>query len=192
MEENTFLNPAKASSPPTTHLPGMIGGVLGGAAGGFSLGAAPLCEGMAVADFGAGSGFLPRAAARGVGEGGVIWAVDAHRELLPRLKNLALAEGLRNVEGMHGDIERTGGSHLQNAHFDLVMAVNVLFSAENKEALAQEGVRVLRRGGKALVIDWNGSHGGPGPHPSHIVTEASARRIFEDAGFAFVSNAKAG
>ncbi|KKW35600.1 hypothetical protein A2852_01250 [Candidatus Adlerbacteria bacterium RIFCSPHIGHO2_01_FULL_54_23] len=168
MEENTFLNPAKA------------------------LAAAHLCEGMAVADFGAGSGFFTRAAARAVGEGGVIWAVDAHRELLPRLKNLALAEGLRNVEVMHGDIERTGGSHLQNAHFDLVMAVNVLFSAENKEALAQEVVRVLRRGGKALVIDWNGSHGGLGPHPSHIVTEASARRIFEDAGFAFVSNAKAG
>ena len=127
MEESSFLNPAKA------------------------LAAAHLHEGMSVADFGAGSGFFARAAARAVGEGGVVWAVDAHQDLLPRLKNLALAEGLHNIEVMRGDLERPGGSHLPALRFDLVIAANVLFSAENKEALAAEAARVLRKGGRALI-----------------------------------------
>jgi predicted methyltransferase len=51
MEESTFLNPAR------------------------TLEYAGLEEGMKVADLGAGSGFFTRAAARRVGEGGILGAV---------------------------------------------------------------------------------------------------------------------
>lgn len=168
MGETGFLNPAKA------------------------IHAAKLHEGMHVADFNAGAGFFARAAARAVGEGGVVWAVDVHREMLPRLKALALAEGLHNVEVMHGSVERPGGSHLPEGKFDSVIVANLLFSCDNKKGVAQEAHRVLRRTGRVLVIDWKDSYGGLGPHPDHVVSRDSARAIFEEQGFSRVEDIPAG
>lgn len=151
-----------------------------------------LHEGMRVADFGTGSGFFTRAAARMVGEGGVVWAVDIHRELLPRVKNLSLGEGLQNVEVIHGDVEKVGGTRLPEEQFDFVIIGNLLFSSEHKEALAKEAARVLKYGGRALVIDWSSSFGGLGPHPEHVILAPHARKLFEDAGFAYVDDVPAG
>ncbi len=168
MAESSFLNPTR------------------------TLRAAKLHEGERVADFGAGSGFFTRAAARLVGGKGLVWAVDVHQEMLPRIKKLALEEGLSNVEVVHGDVERAGGSHLPEDNFDLVLVSNLLFGAENKEQIVKEAKRVLRKGGRVLVIDWAGSFGGMGPHPEAVVTADHARTLFELGGFLFVEEVPAG
>lgn len=166
--ESTFLNPAK------------------------TLRASRLDDGLHVADFGAGSGFFTRAAAREVGEKGMVWAVDVHRDLLPRIKSLALAEGLHNVEVLHGDLEKLCGSNLPAEQFDFVIAANLLFSLSNKQNLVEEVKRVLRRGGRALIVDWKASFGGLGPHPEHVVTAAAARALFEKGGFTLLEEVPAG
>ncbi|MDO8517748.1 MAG: methyltransferase domain-containing protein [bacterium] len=175
MDESTFLNPTKV------------------------LEAAHLHEGMHIADFGCGSGFFTRAAARLVGEQGQVWAVDAHRDMLPRVKNLALAEGLRNVEVIYGDLESrsspdasVGGSNLPAAQFDFCIVANLLFAVEDKKALVQEVFRILKNGGRALVVDWSASFGGLGPHPSQVVGMQAAKALFAEGGFAFVEQAPAG
>ena len=166
--ESSFLNPARA-----VHM-------------------AKIHEGHLVADFGAGSGFFTRAAAREVGEGGEVWAVDLNRDLLPRIKNLSAAENLRNVHVVHGDIETVGGTPLPPNHFDFCIISNTLFSTEEKAAVAAEAKRILKKTGRALVIDWSGSFGGLGPHESHVITEREAKKIFEDAGFTYVEDVPAG
>lgn len=153
---------------------------------------AQLHEGMKVADLGAGSGFFTRAAARIVGESGVVWAVDVHRDMLPRLKNLAHAEDLHNVEVIHGDIEHMGGSNLPAEQFDFCILSNVLFATEHKKMAAAEIKRLLKNGGRALVIDWSASFGGLGPHKDHVITARAARQMFEEAGLAWVSDISAG
>ena len=165
--ESTFLNPTRA------------------------LEMAKLEEGMHVADFGAGSGFFTRAAARIVGPTGIVWAVDSNPSLLDRVKNLSLAELLENVEIMRGDLESPKGSHLPENQFDFVIAANVLFSAENRTALAREIKRVLKQGARALIIDWKDSFGGLGPHPSHIITIGAARDIFEKVGLSYIADVPA-
>ncbi|OGC88310.1 hypothetical protein A2419_00405 [Candidatus Adlerbacteria bacterium RIFOXYC1_FULL_48_26] len=157
-----------------------------------ALGATHLHEGMKVADLGCGSGFFTRAAARIVGETGVVWAVDVHRDLLPRLKNLAHAEGLNNVEVIHGDIEHTGGSHLPAEQFDLCILANVLFASHNRQAAVAEVKRLLKNGGRALIIDWSASFGGMGPHKDHVITARAARQMFEEGGLAWVDDINAG
>ena len=153
---------------------------------------AQLHEGMHVADLGSGSGFFTRAAARMVGEQGVVWAVDVHRDMLPRLKNLATGEGLHNVEVMQGDIESVGGSNLPAGEFDFCILSNVLFATEHKQAAVAEIKRLLKKGGRALVIDWSASFGGMGPHRDHVVTLRAARQMFEDAGLVWVEDVPAG
>lgn len=165
--ESSFLNPSRALS------------------------ALQLMPGMAIADFDSGSGFFSRAAARAVTPG-VVWAVDASHESLPRLKHLAEGEGLHNIEVVAGNIEKAGGSHLPAGSFDAVIIANSLFAVEDKHAVAAEAARVLKRGGRALVIDWEDSFGGLGPHPKDIVTGAQAQEIFAKAGFKAAGEAPAG
>lgn len=165
MAESSFLNPHK------------------------TLLAAQVHEGAVVADFGAGSGFFTRALAREVGE---VWAVDINQDLLPRIKTLASAEGLNNVEVVQGDVEIVGGSNLPDEHFDFVIVSNILFSLEHKGECVAEVRRVLKRGGRALVIDWAGSFGGLGPHQVHVVTAAAVKELFEKQGFAYLGEVPAG
>lgn len=149
-------------------------------------------EGMKIADFAPGAGFFTRAAARATGESGVVWAVDCHRELLARLKALAAAEGLHNVEVMYGTVEKPGGSHLPENNYDLVLLCNLLFSLDERLAALHEAHRVLRRGGMALVIDWQDSFGGLGPHPDHVVASSEAKALCEEAGLTYGGDIPAG
>jgi ubiquinone/menaquinone biosynthesis C-methylase UbiE len=167
IEESSFLNPA------------------------YALANAGLHEGQTLADFGAAGGFFTRAAARIVGDG-TVWAVDSNGDLLSRIKSLSIAEGLSNVEILRGNIEAPNGSGLPEEHFDMVVAANILFSAHNKEAVIKEIHRVLKRPGRALVIDWSSSHGGLGPHPDHVVSEGDARKMFEEGGFTYLEPVSAG
>lgn len=169
--EHEFLNPARAVA------------------------AVGLREGMTVADFGTGSGFFARAAARAVGTTGRVFAVDVHRELLARLRTFATAEGLRNIDVVAGDIEAHGGSMLPSGSVDFVIAANILSSSEHRERIAEEVWRVLRsttRAGRALVIDWNPQAGGFGPRSPHAIPRDEARRIFEQNGFVFEKDIPAG
>lgn len=153
---------------------------------------AGLEEGQKVADIGAGAGFFARAAGRAVGEGGVVWAVDLNRELLSRIKNFAEAEGLHNVEVMHGDAGVAGGTNLPAESFDFVIAANLLFALEHKGECVAEIRRILKKSGRALIIDWADSFGGLGPHPDHVLTEGQGRRLFEQHGFQILGKIPAG
>ncbi|HVV14877.1 MAG TPA: methyltransferase domain-containing protein [Candidatus Paceibacterota bacterium] len=150
---------------------------------GAAVRAAGIHEGLLVADFGAGSGFFTRAAAREVGDAGAVWAVDQNRDLLPRIKNLSAGEGLNNVEVMHGDIEVVGGTNLPENHFDFVILANVLFMLSERGECMAEMRRVLKKTGRVLVIDWKDSFGGLGPHPDHVITQEAAQALFEKHGF---------
>lgn len=154
--------------------------------------AARLTEGARVADFAAGGGFFARAAARAVAPLGRVWAVDADPELLARLKNLAHAEGIHTVEVVRGNVEKPGGSNLEERSVDWVILVNGLFSSHNKGGIAAEASRVLRRGGKVLLVEWKDSFGGLGPAPEHVVSAAAATQTFAEHGFALVGDIPAG
>lgn len=159
MEESAFLEPVKA------------------------LQAVGLSEGMRVADLGAGSGFFTRAAARMVGPTGVVWAVDIQGDLLTRIKNLSMVEGLTNVEIVRGDIELAKGSHLPESWFDVVLLSNVLFSLEDRRVALEEAQRIALPGGRVVVIDWSGSFDGMGPHPDHVIQAEDVRALCEEVGF---------
>lgn len=168
MSESTFLNPQAA------------------------IAAAHISQGSRVADLAPGSGFFARAAARVVGPEGVVWAVDAHQDMLVRLKNLADAEGLRNVEVVRGSIEKAGGSKLPEATIDFCILANALFGIADKEAVAKEIHRILRKAGRLLLVDWSDSHGGLGPHESHVVSKDEAVTLFKRAGFVAAEDIPAG
>ena len=148
--------------------------------------------GMEISDFGAGSGFYTIAAAKALMSTGRVYAVDAQKDLLTKLKNNAVREGLYNVEVIWGDIEKNNGTKLRGETIDLVFICNVLFQVGDKAGVIAEIKRILKPAGRMLVVDWTDSFGGIGPKPEMIVPKNIVMDMCEHAGFSLDREISAG
>jgi ubiquinone/menaquinone biosynthesis C-methylase UbiE len=151
-----------------------------------------LRDGMRIADLGSGTGHYTLALAAAVGHDGKVYAVDIHEDMLHHIKDAAQAKGLRNVETVWGNIEKPGGTKLRDHALDAVVLSNTLFQVDQKPQMLKEVLRILKPGGKLLVIDWAGAYGGMGPKPGHVVSESAAEELFITGGFHKLKDFRAG
>ena len=151
-----------------------------------------LREGMRVGDFGAGSGHYTLAASGIVGGEGKVYAIDVQEDVLRRLRDAARHAGRVNIETIWGDVETKGGTKLRDGTLDAVIVSNVLFQANDRNALVLEAKRVLKGGGKLLLVDWAGPYGGLGPPAGRVVPEHAAEELLITAGFHKVKSFRAG
>lgn len=140
-------------------------------------------EGMYVADFGAGVGAYTIPLARLVGEYGRVYAVEVQKEFLINIRSATDKQGFSNIEVLWGDIEQLGGTKIKDATVDAVVISNVLFQAEDKPGLIREAKRILKLGGKILIVDWKESFGNLGPTKDAVVPVDTARMLCEKEGF---------
>lgn len=151
-----------------------------------------LREGMKVGDFGAGSGHYTRAAAAVVGYGGQVYAIDIQEDVLKHIKLNAHAHHQSVIKTIWGDIEKSGGTHLRDQTLDAVILANAFFQIEDRAGLIGEMKRVIKPGGKLMVVDWAGSYGGIGPAPEQVVSEHTAEDFFISGGFHKMKSFRAG
>ncbi len=148
-----------------------------------------LNHGMKVADIGAGSGFYTLLAAEHVGGSGKVFAVDVQKDLLERVRNAALAKHLNNVEAVWANAEKIGGTKLKEASIDRIIASNILFQLDKPEDFALEMKRILKQGGKILVVDWSEvSQLGP----ANLFPQIKAEAMFTKNGFTLGQSFNAG
>lgn len=148
--------------------------------------------GMKIANLGSGAGHYSIAAARLVGPSGNVYAVDVQKELLEKLKNESLQQGISNIELVWADLDEPMGTKLADNLVDRVIIANVMFQVEDKDALLVEAKRILKPKGKVLFVDWSDSFGGLGPQDSDIIRPDVARTIFESEGFEFEKDIETG
>lgn len=151
-----------------------------------------LSAGMSVADIGAGTGHYVMLASRLVGLEGQVYAVDIQKDLLDRLATEVAEKNIKNIHILWGDAENIGGTKLRQDAVDAVIISNVLFQTESKSGLVHEIHRIVKKGGRVLVIDWSESFAGLGPAPQQIVSEDIARDLFEKNGFELIKTFEAG
>ncbi len=106
---------------------------------------------MTAADFGSGSGgwVIPLAK---ILEDGRVFALDILEEPLSALRSRVKLEKLSNIDVIKANVEK-GVSLLSNS-CDLVLMTNLLFEAENKKFIIEEGKRIMKKGANLLIIDW--------------------------------------
>jgi ubiquinone/menaquinone biosynthesis C-methylase UbiE len=148
--------------------------------------------GMDIADFGSGSGFYSLAAAKSLVSTGRVYAIDAQKDLLTKLKNHAIKEGVYNIEVIWGDIEKLGGTKLRDASVDIVFICNVFFQLEDKEDAIKEASRILKPRGRIVFVEWADSFGGIGPHAKSVFKKDKAGPLFEKYGFSIDHDIPAG
>ncbi len=139
-----------------------------------------------VADFGAGSGFMARAIASMVTSGNV-FAVEINRDLVSRLAHEVEENKIKNLQPLWGDIEIEGGSKLAKESVDMVVLSNILFQLDDKRGALKEAMRVLKSGGRLLIIDWQESFDGLGPAPERVFNQSQADELARAVGFSKLS-----
>ena len=139
-----------------------------------------LSDGMKVVDLGAGSGFYTMEAARKIGPSGRVYAVEVQKDLLERLRSVGAKEGLRNIEAVWGNVEKIGGTKLRESLADRVIASNIIFQIVKLDDFVLEIKRILKPGGKVLVVDW--SDVSP-IGPKTVVPAMKVETLFEKNGF---------
>jgi ubiquinone/menaquinone biosynthesis C-methylase UbiE len=108
---------------------------------------------MIVADFGSGSGGWAIPLAKRL-KFGKVYAIDILEEPLSALKNKAEIERVYNIETIRSNVEDEKGSKLPDLSCDFVLLTNLLFQVDDKKKVLTETKRVLKKGGKILVVDW--------------------------------------
>lgn len=111
--------------------------------------------GMSVGDLGCGNlGYFALASAKKVGKNGKVYAVDILKSALESVENRIRQEGLENIKTVWSNLEIYGATKIQEASLDIAFIHNVLFHAEEGSSMIKEATRLLKTGGKLMIIDW--------------------------------------
>lgn len=148
-------------------------------------------EGMKIADFGCGAGYFAIPAAKIVGEKGKVYALDVLKTALESVKSRARAEGLLNIISIWSNLETFNGSKLKDEFVNLALLSNILFQSPKKAGIIKEAKRILKKGGKMIIIEWKKDQP-MGPPEKFIVHKDLVSDLAKKESFKFEREFSAG
>jgi ubiquinone/menaquinone biosynthesis C-methylase UbiE len=131
-------------------------------------------------DIGCGQGYFTIPAARIVGNKGKVYALDSNLRAIDILNGNAETAGLKNI------ISRVGlAEHfvMCEACADSVFYGIVLHDFEDREAVLKNAVRMLKKSGKLIDLDFKKIEMPFGPPVEIKLSEEEAKRLIKGAGF---------
>jgi len=152
-----------------------------------------LGSGAMVGDLGCGgAAYFTLAAAKIVGDRGQVYAVDVLKTVLSSVEGKARMHSLYNIKTIWSNLEVVGATNIPAQSLDDVLLVNILFQSKKHEEIITEAARLLRPGGKLLIIDWDQAEGPFGPGTNDRVDQQEVREIAGRLKLAEESSFKAG
>jgi ubiquinone/menaquinone biosynthesis C-methylase UbiE len=111
-------------------------------------------DGFKVLDVGTGFGINAGFLASIIQKKGKIWTLDPSEEALKNAEKTLREKGLAdNVTFVNGTTEKLP---FENGFFDMVVSVVVLHHLQGLEEGLSEMLRVLKKDGRLVLVDWNG------------------------------------
>lgn len=126
--------------------------------------------GARVADIGAGSGWFTVRAARRVGEGGLVYAVEINPDYLKHIDERAAREGLTNVRAVLG---KEDDPLLPDAGVDVVLLLKTYHEVARPVSLLKNARRAMSPGARLGVIDRDGKGDDHGVGADTVIKEAA-------------------
>ena len=151
--------------------------------------AAGLSAGQTMVDLGAGSGFYSLAAAKIVGEQGVVYSADVMESALDHVMAEARLKSLRNIKTVLANLEEAGCCRTISAgSADMVLLANIVHQVKNSANLFTEAYRLLKTGGKLVIIEWNDQRGPLGPAFEDRINVAHVNKLAQKSTFKPLGN----
>ncbi|MFH1662296.1 MAG: methyltransferase domain-containing protein [Candidatus Falkowbacteria bacterium] len=121
----------------------------------FILEKAQISDKMKMADLGCGSsGHFVFPASDLVGKHGKVYAVDILKTALESINKRARQENLTNIETVWSDIERFGATKIEANSVDVGLLVNTLYQSNKRAEIIRESIRMIKKGGKLVIVEW--------------------------------------
>lgn len=151
-----------------------------------------LHPGEKVVVFGSGSGGHTLAAARVLRGSGTVYGIDVRNAMVEKLQKEVHERHHLNVRVIHGDVDRLGGTSVGTMSADVVIIPDTLFAYRDKETILKEADRIMKPGGRLLIVEWSASYAGAGPAPQDVCREEDALALAKNAGFEYDRRFSAG
>ena len=108
-----------------------------------------------VADLGCGaSGHFIFPAANLVGKQGKIYAVDILKTVLETNNRRIKQENLTNIQTVWSDIEIFGATKIEAGSLDAAVLMNTLYQSHKRAEIMREAIRMIKKNGKLIVVEW--------------------------------------
>jgi SAM-dependent methyltransferase len=135
--------------------------------------------GQAVADIGAGSGYITQRLAAKAGSSGKVYAVDIQQEMLDLIAKKMKSRGVRNVTPVLGTIKNP---NLPTNAVDLVVMVDVYHEFSEPEAMMRHIVESLKPGGRVAFVEYRAEDPNVPIKRVHKMSEAQVKKEAAAAG----------
>lgn len=144
-----------------------------------------LKPGMAVADVGAGTGFMTFLFAKAVGDQGTVYAVDIAKNFLKHIEEKAKQNGLSNIKTV---LASATSSNLPAESVDVVFICDTYHHFEFPQKTMASIFQAVKPGGRLVLVDFERI---PGKSSDWILNHVRAgkdvfKQEVESAGFEFV------
>jgi SAM-dependent methyltransferase len=140
-----------------------------------------LQPGQAVADIGAGTGYLNRHLAAAVGEAGKVIAVDVEQSLVDHMTARATEEGTPQVQARLGAY---ADPKLAEAEVDLILLVDTYHHIDGRRDYFGRLRAALKPGGRLVIVDWAKGDNPVGPKDDHKIEPEQVQSELIDVGWA--------
>jgi len=142
-----------------------------------------ISPGSVAADFGCGAGFFSIPLAQTAGKDGIIYSLDVLPAALEAVESKAKIMGIKNIITKRANLENENGSGLPENSADWVIMKDILFQNGNKEAILKEAYRILKPGGKSLIVEWSDKNMSIGPDKSLRVSSKALTELLRQQKF---------
>lgn len=139
-----------------------------------------LKENDILADIGCGIGYFSIPAAKIVGNNGKVFAIDISTEMLDELKYRLESSNITNIVLLQN---KGNTIPLEDNLVDFALISNVLHEVDNKTKFLSEIRRILKDGGKLVLIDWLNIETGDGPPLHERLSSNQIETLLHKANF---------
>lgn len=151
-----------------------------------------IAVGNVIADFGCGAGFFSIPLAQRTGKEGKVYSFDILPQALESVESKAKLLGISNIAAKRVNLENEKSSGLKNGEADWVILKDVLFQNKKKDNILEEAHRILKPGGKILVLEWNDENFSVGPDKKLRVSFNKMLELVKKCKFKIEKNIIAG
>jgi ubiquinone/menaquinone biosynthesis C-methylase UbiE len=146
-----------------------------------------------VAELGCGNfGFFVFPLAYLVGHQGIVYALDILKPTLEEISKEAKLENLPQIKTVWSNLEIFKAAKIETNSIDSALLVNVLHQSEKRVEILREAVRLLKRGGKLLIVEGKNIDLPFGPKPEKRIKLDSLKMAVPKIGLNIKEEFEAG